>query len=421
MSFLAVLEQCHNHPTLGGEHPAGETLVPLYLHLPDNLAGLSLRRLPPPPPIKRLTTRRTSSSSSAAAAAAAGSQKFKPLSSYLTRSNSSDQLDNNPFFNEQAYQPPWDQAAQDRDARQPIGFLRPAVLKALIQDNQHMNRIHSQACWKLFYPPDQGQETGASLPARVSFEDWINQAEDRIETRQEHLDRLVRGWKEIGLFADQLSGWRNEVYSVYGPKDDSLQLPGANLAFRIERAAVGLFGFLSFGVHLTAYIKKDGQYLFWIPRRSATKATWPSKLDNTVAGGITSGESGLDTIIRECFEEASLDEETVRSRIRPTGLISYTHRSPEGWIQPEIQYTYDLELPAENTIVPKPNDGESEAFRLMTFDELAEALRADSFKPNSAAVLVDFFVRHGLLSETNEPNYVALSTLVKQPVFLPLP
>jgi 8-oxo-dGTP pyrophosphatase MutT (NUDIX family) len=61
--------------------------------------------------------------------------------------------------------------------------------------------------------------------------------------------------------------------------------------------------------------------------------SWPSKLDNTVAGGITSGETGFETIIRESFEEASLEEELVRTRIRATGLISYTHRSPEGWVQ----------------------------------------------------------------------------------------
>ncbi|WAR59771.1 hypothetical protein PtB15_11B412 [Puccinia triticina] len=413
MSLLPVLKSCHNHPPVSQDQPTtidgSETLVPFYLHLPDTLDGLKPSRAAP---INQATIN--------------SHQTIKGLSSYLTRSNSSDQLDHN-TSSKKNHQPPWDRATPDRDSRLPIGFLRPAVLKALVEDNQHMTRIHNQACWKLFYPVKEDNETGVSLPSKVSFEDWINQAEDRIEARQEHLDRLVRGWKETGLFADQLFGWRNEVYSVYGPKDDpeeseeTLQQPGANLALRIERAAVGLFGFMSFGAHLTAYIKKNGQYFFWIPRRSATKATWPSKLDDTVAGGITSGETELETIIRESFEEASLNEEIVRSRIRPTGLISYTHRSPEGWIHPEIQYTYELELPAENTIVPKPNDGESVDFRLMGFDELAEALRLHMFKPDAAAVLIDFFVRHGLISQNNEPNYVVLSTLVKQPIFVPLP
>jgi hypothetical protein len=345
MSFLAVLKACHNHPTLNSnnnnnnnnQQQQQEQFIPFYLHLPDQQELIKPIRLPPPPPPpKRLTNRSLSSSSSTSNSAER--TKLRPLASYLTRSNSSDQLDNHPF-NEPIYQPPWDQAISNRDSRQPIGFLRPAILKALIQDNQHMNRIHSQACWKLFYPieADEQEDLMADRwPVKVSFEDWINQAEDRIETRQEHLDRLIRGWKQNGLFLDQLSGqspsipppqsikslspshlrvpvgWRNEEYAVYGPKDhdpeesdqESTQLPGSNLAFRIERAAVGLFGFLSFGVHLTgmlhtyisiifihhlidpslslslslslsriAYVKKDGQYFFWIPRRSATKAT----------------------------------------------------------------------------------------------------------------------------------------------------
>jgi len=179
--------------------------------------------------------------------------------------------------------------------------------------------------------------------------------------------------------------------------------------------------FLSFGVHLTAYMIRNNEYYFWIPRRSPTKATWPSKLDNTVAGGITSGENPFETMVRECFEEASLDEELVRSKIRSTGLISYTHYSPQGWVQPEIQYTYDLELPSDNTVIPRPNDGESEDFKLMSFEEVSEALKSHQFKPNCAGVMVDFFVRHGLISEKNEPNYILVSTLLKQPVSLPLP
>ncbi|KNE99706.1 hypothetical protein PSTG_06997 [Puccinia striiformis f. sp. tritici PST-78] len=406
-SMLSVIQTCHNHHTISTAEPETETedgnerLVPFYIHLPDQHQH-PVAVEPKPTPRKRLTTRRTSSTS-------------KPLLSYLTRSNSDDQLDVHQQLTPD--QPAWDQSTQSRDSSQPIGFLRPIIIKALIDDNQNMLKINSRPCWKLSYPSVDQNE----CPSMVSFEDWINQAEDRIETRAEHLDRLIRGWKENGLFLDQLSGWRDEEYSVYGPKDNQNTLPGANLAFRIERAAVGLFGFLSFGVHLTAYIKRNDQYWFWIPRRSSTKPTWPSKLDNTVAGGITSGETGYETVIRECFEEASLDEHLIRSKIKSVGLISYTHRNQFGWIQPEIQYCYDLELPSDNSIIPKPNDGESEDFTLMSTEQTTHELRNGSFKPNCAAVLVDFFVRHGILTELNEPDYFQVSTILKQPAFLPLP
>ncbi|GAA5820170.1 hypothetical protein JCM10212_006493, partial [Sporobolomyces blumeae] len=110
----------------------------------------------------------------------------------------------------------------------------------------------------------------------VSFADWVN--EGGPELRKEHMDRVVRGWKMKGMFKDQLGGWRDEHYSIYGPAPplaaDQNPLPGSNVAFTVERSACSLFGFTTFGVHCTAYVEEEGEPIkIWIPRRSATKAT----------------------------------------------------------------------------------------------------------------------------------------------------
>jgi hypothetical protein len=55
--------------------------------------------------------------------------------------------------------------------------------------------------------------------------------------------------------------------------------------------------------------------------------SWPGYLDNSVAGGIPSGLTPLESIIKECAEEASLDENEVRARLRPAGCVSYLTRS----------------------------------------------------------------------------------------------
>lgn len=68
-------------------------------------------------------------------------------------------------------------------------------------------------------------------------------------------------------------------------------------------------------------------------------------LDNTAAGGITAGESPTETIIRECFEEASLSEEIVIPRLKATGLISYVHRGSHGFVQVSHRF---CSLPALN-------------------------------------------------------------------------
>lgn len=122
--------------------------------------------------------------------------------------------------------------------------------------------------------------------------------------------------------------------------------------------------------------------------------SWPSMLDNTVAGGITAGDLPRMSILRECAEEASLDPEFVARRIRQTGSVTYNYRTKEGWLQPEVQYCFDLRLPdpeSEKTgdregVVPttNPADGEVESFALMTVEEVVERLLAGEFKPNCA-------------------------------------
>jgi 8-oxo-dGTP pyrophosphatase MutT (NUDIX family) len=87
-------------------------------------------------------------------------------------------------------------------------------------------------------------------------------------------------------------------------------------------------------------------------------------LDNTVAGGIAAGEDPFESLVREADEEASLPEEIVRKDTKACGTVTYIHVRDEraggeiGFIQPECQFVYDLELPAD--VVPKPNDSEVE-------------------------------------------------------------
>lgn len=54
--------------------------------------------------------------------------------------------------------------------------------------------------------------------------------------------------------------------------------------------------------------------------------SWPGKLDNSVAGGLPSGMTPLESMIKECMEEASLPEDIVGPLIKPTGAVSYCYR-----------------------------------------------------------------------------------------------
>ena len=86
-------------------------------------------------------------------------------------------------------------------------------------------------------------------------------------------------------------------------------------------------------------------------------------LDNSVAGGIPGGTSAFDALVKEAAEEASLDPQLVRKRARAVGAVSYYRQTTAGWLQPEVQYVYDMRVePGEVRLAPM--DGEVEFFKV---------------------------------------------------------
>lgn len=213
---------------------------------------------------------------------------------------------------------------------------------------------------------------------------------------------------ERGEF-EVLKGWRNEKYPIYGP--------GGQFLLDMERSASPLFGIVAYGVHLTAYVgDKDGDgdegLRIWVPRRSRTKQTFPGMLDNTVAGGMSTGEQPFECVVRESMEEASLPEDVVRKHAIPTGCITYVYVRDQraggetGLLQPEVEYVYDLKL--SGGVIPKPCDSEVEEFTLMTVEQVKKALANGEVKPNCALVLIDFLIRRGVITPENEGDYLEI-------------
>ncbi|CAG7948180.1 unnamed protein product [Penicillium nalgiovense] len=201
-----------------------------------------------------------------------------------------------------------------------------------------------------------------------------------------------------------LQGWRNENYAVYGP--------GGEFLLEMERAATPLFGIVSYGAHLTGYVQDESGIKIWVPRRAKNKQTYPSLLDNTVAGGMCTGEMPFECIVREAMEEASLPEAVVRAGTVCVGCVTYSHvrdvraGGETGLIQPEVEYVYELRL--DPGVIPKPGDNEVEEFKLLSIPEVQAALARGEFKPNCANIMIDFFVRHGLLTPENEPDFLQI-------------
>ncbi|HJQ59720.1 MAG TPA: DUF4743 domain-containing protein [Vineibacter sp.] len=213
------------------------------------------------------------------------------------------------------------------------------------------------------------------------------------EDRSTEVAAFLEDLRRDGWFA----GWRGERY----PVTPDLKLPAL---MAMERAAVPYFGIRAFGVHLTGYVRRrDGLYI-WVPRRARDKATYPGLLDNTVAGGQPEGIGLMDNVVKECGEEASIPPELARRAVA-VGAITYCYQSGME-LKPDVQYVFDLELPAD--FVCRGSDGEVESFELWPAGDVMARVRDSlDFKYNCNLVLIDFFVRHGLI-DADDPDYFAL-------------
>lgn len=209
-----------------------------------------------------------------------------------------------------------------------------------------------------------------------------------------HLDRVCQHLQGQG----HIQNWRGERYGV---KRFFAQPP----LFEIERAATPFFGIGGFGVHLNGFVRKaDGLYM-WIARRAADRYICPDKLDNIVAGGQPVGLSLRENLLKECAEEAAIPVD-VAQKARPVGAIRYCMETPDG-VKPDTIFCYDLEL--DEAFIPQNTDGEVASFTLMPIEEVAEIVRTgDDFKFNCNLVIIDFLIRHGLITADQEPDYERL-------------
>lgn len=306
-----------------------------------------------------------------------------------------------------------------------IGLLRPPIVQQLLRE---IENDKDGSAWEL--QDHDGKQV-------ISFAPHVNTSAARSRVMKELCER----WRDEGLWSDVVGPkkWRGEMYPIYrnpfGPHDapnEAEEFATAastsavrdsedrrNYAFMMERAACALFGVVTYGVHMTVYEEDPNELSLpsscrmWIPTRSKSKQTWPGWLDNSVAGGIPSGLGAFESLVKESMEEASIEEAIVRKHARTVGSVSYFFKTPLGWLQPEVEYVYDLRIPSgidPTPFRPKPLDGEVEAFELLPLADVITRMRAGLFKPNTALVILDFMIRHGYMTVENEPDYQEIVT-----------
>ncbi|SIS86514.1 DUF4743 domain-containing protein [Insolitispirillum peregrinum] len=183
--------------------------------------------------------------------------------------------------------------------------------------------------------------------------------------------------------------------------------------FRIDRAQVSYLGIRAYGVHMNGWVQTADGPALWIGRRALDKKVAPGKLDNMVAGGQPAGLSLVENLAKEAAEEADVPAALV-AQARAVGAVTYCMEG-SGGLKPDTMFCYDLELPADFT--PRNTDGEMVGFELWPVRKALEVIAAgDDFKFNVNLVIVDFALRHGILTPDDEPHYEALLTGLRQPL-----
>jgi len=236
---------------------------------------------------------------------------------------------------------------------------------------------------------------------------------DSFESRKETLNNTLVAERDKGTLK-VLKKWTGERLPVYGPNRE--------LVVDIERSASGLFGIATYGVQLIVYRDDPEGLSIWAARRSPKKTLYPNRLGVTVGGSLPAGESPRECLVREAYEEASLPSELVSKDARSVGTISYvtasetktTSGGESGLIRGEIQFVYDLKVGSD--VVPKPYDMEASDISLYSVDEIKKALGDGEFTPANACLMLDFFVRHGLVTFENEKNYTQIVSRLHRPL-----
>ena len=246
------------------------------------------------------------------------------------------------------------------------------------------------------------------------FADGIVTLSPRLDTCTARSQALLKVARGLDARDGVLPPWRDEVYPVFtdpahpefaspDPTSNSTAEPLAH----VTRSAVLFFGVPAWG-------------------RASQRLCGGRERAQGVAGTARTGLFRLPRQTRqhggrrpargaECYrqpgqgspEEAGIEAGTI-ARARPEGGISYTVETPFGLSIGTI-FVYDLKLPSAFT--PRCHDGEVAEFLLLPAGEVTEmaATTAEAlhFKPNSALVILDFLLRHGVLDGASDRAEIA--------------
>jgi 8-oxo-dGTP pyrophosphatase MutT (NUDIX family) len=237
-----------------------------------------------------------------------------------------------------------------------------------------------------------GSVARTHLQALRAWPQWlqVDEAGVALQVEPERLDAVLAQLNSTLRSMGLIRAWRDEAFALFDPGN------GARLA-TIERASARFWGTLTLGAHANGYIA-DAQGRpthLWTAQRSATKATDPGLFDNLIGGGVPDGQTPLQALVREGWEEAGLQPAQLAG-VQAGSVLRLLRDIPEG-LQHECLHVYDLLMPTG--LAPANQDGEVAGFRCLPLDEALALAAGRHMTVDAALVTLDFALRHALLPE----------------------
>jgi 8-oxo-dGTP pyrophosphatase MutT (NUDIX family) len=204
----------------------------------------------------------------------------------------------------------------------------------------------------------------AGLPLRRSADGW------RVAGEADAALARIARWMNTNALGGR---WRDELLAVTDVH--------GQVVSHIERAAIRPLGITSFAVHLVAHSEHGGT---WVQQRALDKATDPGLWDTAMGGLVAGGETVLQALERETWEEAGLRLPELRD---VAALGRMTIRRPvdaHGYMVEHID-VFEATVPAG--VVPANQDGEVLRFECLERGPLRQRLMQGGFTLEASLIL----------------------------------